>query len=95
MPLKIARLTVTFQLPGCHSLKDKRRRLRPLKDKFGSHTNMAVSEADYHDQWGRGAWEFIVIGQNSRLIEAECSKIEDFCHQLDAYVVSFERDYLH
>ncbi len=95
MSLKIARLTITFQLPGSSSLKDKRRRLRPLKDKFGSRANMAVSETGYHDQWGRSEWQFIVIGDSSRLIEADCSKIEEFCHQLDSYVVAIEREYLH
>jgi hypothetical protein len=94
MTLKVALLTLSFQLPGCHSLKDKRRRLKPLRDKFGSRPHIAVSETDFQDQWGRGAWQFVVIGDNLRFIDSECGRIEDACHQLDAYVVDRRREYL-
>lgn len=84
--MSIVELTISFQLPGCASLKEKRSRLRRLSDRFGRDPNIAVSESDFHDQWQRACWTFVIIGNDRRFIAARCSAIENFCHQLDAYV---------
>ena len=60
--MHIALLTITFQLPGCRSLKEKRRRLRRLADHFGRNTRIAVTESDFHDIHDRGQWSFAIIG---------------------------------
>ncbi|KJS10006.1 MAG: hypothetical protein VR73_00240 [Gammaproteobacteria bacterium BRH_c0] len=87
-------LTITFQLPGCASLKEKRARLRRLADHFGRDSNIAVTESDFHDQWQRGQWSFVIVGENQRIIEARSAAIETYCHQLDAYVTNSQRQLL-
>jgi len=85
--MKILCLTLDFSLPGCHSLKDKRRRVRKLRDRFGQIANIAVSESGLHDFPDRSQWSFVLAGQDPRLLEAEARKIEQYCHTgVEGYV---------
>lgn len=90
----ILRLTLSFQLPGCRSLKEKRSRLKTLRDRFGSSAHIAVAETDRQNEHGFACWQFIIISGDRGMIDAECSRIETFCQQLDAYVVACDREYL-
>jgi len=93
--MQIARLLVDMQLPGCRSLKDKRGRLRHLKDKFGTNPNVAVSESSYHDRHDCAQWCFIVIGADPAIVSAQLQRIEDHVHRsVDGYVTRCERDFL-
>ena len=48
-------LTVDASLPGCHSLKEKRRVLRGLVDKLRHGASMSVAEVGYQDAHTRTA----------------------------------------
>ncbi len=93
--MKILCLILDFSLPGCRSLKEKRRRVRKLKDRFGATPNIAVTESGFHDQPDRSQWSFVVIGRDLRLIDAECQKIELYCHSfVEGYVINSLRQQL-
>lgn len=42
---------VRLHLPGCHSLKEKRGRLKPLLARLPREFNVAVAETDLQDVW--------------------------------------------
>lgn len=44
-------LTLHIHIPGCASLKEKRRRLKPLLTRLHREFNISVTEADHHDVW--------------------------------------------
>ncbi len=44
-------LTLTLQIPGCTSLKQKRSRLKPLLARLHREFNISVAEIDHHDAW--------------------------------------------
>lgn len=44
-------LTVDLYLPGCSSLKEKRRRLKPLILRLHKEFNITVAEVDLQDTW--------------------------------------------
>ena len=93
--MRILRLTIAFQLPACHSLKDKRRRLQGLRDRFGSKPNIAVSESAWHDRHDCAQWTFVVVGENPRVVEAVQDSILSYASQfLDAIVTHSDREYL-
>jgi len=48
-------LTLHIHLPGCASLKEKRRRLKPLLNRLYREFNISVTEVDYHDVWQSAA----------------------------------------
>ena len=44
-------LTLTFYLPQCHSLKAKRRQIKPIISRLRKEFNISVVENDHHDVW--------------------------------------------
>ena len=49
--MSIGILTIKIHLPGCSSLKEKRRRLRPLIERLHREFNISVAEIDHLDVW--------------------------------------------
>lgn len=93
--MHIALLTMTFQLPGCQSLKEKRGRLLGIKERFGKLAHLAVSESDYHDVWDRSQWAFLSIGRERGQVDRAFAAIESFASQeLDAVIVDVQREWL-
>ena len=48
--MHIAILTLTFALPGCSSLKEKRQRMGGLHARFGNTPSVAVCESGERDR---------------------------------------------
>ncbi|NOY97971.1 MAG: DUF503 domain-containing protein [Chloroflexi bacterium] len=44
-------LTIHLHIPGCASLKEKRRRLKPLLTRLHREFNVSVAEMDLQDTW--------------------------------------------
>jgi uncharacterized protein YlxP (DUF503 family) len=44
-------LTLHLHLPGCASLKEKRRRLKPLLARLHRQFNVSSAEMDFQDKW--------------------------------------------
>ncbi len=76
--MNIAALTLEFHLPHTHSLKEKRACLRPLRDKFGKVSNIAVSETEYHDKHQRAQWQCVVVGADKAFVEQLLASIQDY-----------------
>ena len=49
--MSVGILTLTFYLPTCHSLKDKRRQIKPIISRLHKEFNISVIEYDHHDVW--------------------------------------------
>lgn len=93
--MHIAILTLTFHLPGCTSLKEKRGRLRGIKDRFGKLTNLAVSETGSHDRLDRAEWSFLSISQERAQIDRAFAGIEQYAQrELDAVLADSQREWL-
>lgn len=93
--MHLAILNAEFYLHGCQSLKEKRRRLAGLKDKFGKHVNVAVCESDRQDRWQESQWTFAIMALNKQMIEKQASSIENHCRtQLDAELCSIYLEWI-
>jgi uncharacterized protein YlxP (DUF503 family) len=55
-----------LHLAGCHSLKDKRRVIKSLKDRLHSRYNVSAAEVDHQDAWQRAALAVSVVSGNQR-----------------------------
>jgi uncharacterized protein YlxP (DUF503 family) len=53
--MNAAAIRIELRLPGCRSLKEKRRRLRPILDHLRRRLELSAAEVDLHDAWQRSA----------------------------------------
>ena len=83
----IALLTMNFRLTGCHSLKEKRSRLRGLKDKFGKYPNLAISESDHHDDHQLAQWQAVVLCESKTTGQQHFEQIQQFVQTLDVVLI--------
>jgi uncharacterized protein YlxP (DUF503 family) len=93
--MKIALLLLTFHLEGCESLKEKRARLRGIKDRFGKISNLAVSEVDYHDKHQSSQWAFLSLVSEKPLAEKMFASIQDYANShMDALITQVTIEWL-
>ncbi|WP_298720438.1 DUF503 domain-containing protein [uncultured Oceanisphaera sp.] len=75
--MHIGILTMTFSLPGCGSLKEKRQRMGGMHERFGRNPAVAVCENGEHNRHDASEWSFVVVAASRREVESQCSQIED------------------
>ena len=91
----IALLKVELYLEGSFSLKDKRHRLKKIKDHFGKKTYLAICESGFHDSLKRSQWSFVCIANDKSLIHKHFSVIEKYLVEcIDAKVTVFDHCFL-
>jgi len=69
---------VVLYLPACHSLKEKRKVLRKLKDRTLSRFKVQVAEVDANDKWQRSEMGFSVVGNDRRVLQSVIDKVFNF-----------------
>jgi uncharacterized protein YlxP (DUF503 family) len=90
-----AAVRVEVRIPACSSLKEKRRRLRPVLDHLRKRMELSVSEVDHHDAWQRAAIGVAVVApQAGRLDEVVEGLRRWFLEHDDLELVDFEISHL-
>lgn len=72
--MHIAICTVTLDLPGVRSLKEKRSIIRPIIRRLPRKFNVAIAEVDYHDQWEATMIGFVTVGNDVRYLHGLLEK---------------------
>lgn len=73
--MNVRLLTVDFYLGGCRSLKEKRQRLKGMKERFGRAANVAVCESDHQNAHQRSQWSFVATAASGDVAERALSDI--------------------
>ena len=93
--MHIATLTLTFSLPGCSSLKEKRQRMGGLHARFGNTPSVAVCESGERDQHDASEWTFVIVGLSKREVESQCSQLEVKIERtVDARMMNVMREFI-
>ncbi|WP_313596821.1 DUF503 domain-containing protein [Psychrobacter sanguinis] len=93
--MHIGILTLTFSLPGCGSLKEKRMRMGGLHERFGRNPAVAVSESGERNRYDASEWTFVVVGLSKREVESEFSQIEDKIQRVvEARIMDVRREFI-
>lgn len=79
-------------LPGNRSLKEKRRRIRPVIAALQSQHKFAVSEVEFQDQPDRAAIAFALVSNDRRVVNSEIDKAIDRIELLSDVVLQ-EHDF--
>lgn len=86
-----AALRLELRLPDCSSLKEKRRRLRPLLEHLRRRMELSASEVDHHDAWQRTAIGVAVVAPQASRLDEILERIRRWALDLaDAELVGFE-----
>ena len=73
----VGTLEIRLVLRGSHSLKDKRRVIKSLKDRFRNKFNVSVAEVDHQDEWQQATLGVAMVGNDGRYINQVLSKVID------------------
>ena len=93
--MQICILTLTFSLPGCGSLKEKRQRMGGLHARFGNTPSVAVCESGERDRHDASEWTFVIVGLSKREVESQCSQLEAKIERtVDGRVMNVVREFI-
>lgn len=93
--MHIGVMTLTFSLPGCGSLKEKRQRMGGMHERFGRNPAVAVCESGELNRHDASEWSFVVVATSKREIESLLSQIEDKIQRtVEARVMDVRRELL-
>ena len=70
-------LTLEIVLQDAHSLKDKRRVVKSLKERLRGKFNVAVAEIDYQDLWQRALVAAVTVSADRVHAETVLQSVED------------------
>lgn len=88
-------MTIDFRLGGCRSLKEKRQRLKGMRERFGKAPNVAVCESDFQDVLQRAQWSFIATAANGDVAEKSLNEILSSIElSVDAELIGVEQETL-
>lgn len=93
--MHIGILTISFSLPGCGSLKEKRQRMGGLHERFGRNPAVAICESGELDKHEASEWTLVIIATSKNKIESLCSQIEEKIQRtVDGRIMNITREFL-
>jgi hypothetical protein len=88
-------VSLRFVIPGSHSLKDKRRRLRGVKDRLRAQFNVSIAEVDAQDVWQTAVLGLSAVGTDRAYVEGLLDQaIQMVRRQRDVTLVSVEKEFV-
>ena len=69
-------IKLSLQIPYAHSLKDKRRQIKSLKDRLSSRFNASVAEVDKLDIWQQSVIALCMISNDKSYLDKQYSLVE-------------------
>lgn len=76
MPAVVGAARWVLHLPGCQSLKAKRKVVHSLKDRLRSRFEISAAETDFQDQWQKAELCAALVTSDRRLAESVLSKAD-------------------
>jgi hypothetical protein len=67
-----------LSIPGCRSLKEKRRVVKSLKERVRNRFNVSVAETDHQDVWTRAELTVAVVAGDRRQADSMLDRVDQF-----------------
>jgi len=74
--MHILLIELSLQIPHAHSLKDKRRQIKSLKDRLRNRFNASVAEIDALDKWQQAVMGICMISNDKPYLDKQFNLIE-------------------
>ena len=76
MPAVVGAARWVLHLPGCHSLKAKRKIVHSLKDRLRARFEISAAETEFQDQWQKTELCAALVTSDRRLAESVLAKVD-------------------
>ncbi len=86
--VRVKLLVIEFHLSGCRSLKEKRRRMGGIKDRFARRAMLALLETGFQDEHTHSEWSFVIVAHNRKMIDQCVAEVERDCQLIVDGVIS-------
>jgi len=88
-------IKLNLHIPLAHSLKDKRRQIKSLKDRISSRFNASVAEIDELDNWQRANIGVCILSNDRSYLDKQYSLIETMVQDYaELEITSIDREWL-
>ncbi len=74
----VGTLKIRLSMRNCHSLKDKRRVLKSLKDNLSNKFNISVAETDEQDVWQSAEIGIAAVGTDTPFVQSVLSNVVNY-----------------
>src|SRR5512143_2573699 len=71
----LALLNIHLHLPGCASLKEKRRRIKPLLARLHRDFNLSVAEVGLQDHWQEALICCAIVGSDRTVVRQSLQQV--------------------
>lgn len=82
--MPVAKFTIELEIPGAHSLKDRRQVIRSMKDKLRHTFNVSIAELDPGIVWNRATLGIAVISPSTSYLTGQLESIDRAAHRMAA-----------
>lgn len=88
-------IKLSLQIPDAHSLKDKRRQIKSLKDKLRNRFNASIAEIDALDNWQQAVVGVCLISNDRSYLNKQYSLVETLVLEYsDLELINIHREWL-
>ena len=74
----VGTLKIRLSMRDCHSLKDKRRVLKSLKDTLSNKFNISVAEVEDQDVWQSAEVGIAAVGTDTPFVQSVLSNVVNY-----------------
>jgi len=93
--MHILLMQLELHIPLSHSLKDKRKHIKSLKDKINNRFNASVAEVDFLDSWQKSILAVCMISNDKSYLDKQYSLIESLALEFaDIEITKISRQWL-
>ena len=79
--MPVGLLSLSIEIPGCHSLKEKRSRLKPLLFRLHREFNISVAEMGAQDHWSQAILACAMVNSDQTHIQRSMQVIPTWIEQ--------------
>ena len=93
--MHILLIKINLHIPNAHSLKEKRREIKSLKDRLSNRFNASVAEVEALDKWQQAVLGVCIISNDKSYLDKQFSLIETIVLEYtELELIDMQREWL-
>jgi uncharacterized protein len=93
--MHILLIKLNLHIPNAHSLKEKRKQIKSLKDRLSHRFNASVAEVDMLDSWQKSVIGLCLLSNDKSYLDKQYSLIEQLVLEYaELELISADREWL-